>query len=441
LGQNHGTSIGFRFTKLGGRKVFFLDNLPERILKAKLHAEKILVDQESRIMEITEHNHAKVLQAFQEEKVTTYHLIGSTGYGLGDSGREVLDRVMAKILGTEAALVRGQFVSGTHAIAAALFGVLRPGDHFISVSGDPYDTLEEVIGIRGEGQGSLLDFGVTYNSIPLNEQGKIQYSLFKDVIRSNTKMLIIQRSRGYAWRNSLSIAEISELVKFVRTNYPHLIIFVDNCYGELVEKLEPGDVGVDLLAGSLIKNLGGSLAPTGGYIAGKKELVDKAAFRLTAPGIGGEVGATYAWQQHFFQGLFFSPLTVSESIRGAIFSAAFWQALGFEVNPLPETPRTDLIQAVKLGTKDRMIAFCQGLQKGSPIDSHILPIPSGMPGYEDEVIMAGGTFIQGATSEFSADGPLRDPFIAYQQGGISMTYVKFGNLLAAQKLWQQGLLK
>jgi cystathionine beta-lyase family protein involved in aluminum resistance len=421
--------------------VFFLDSLPDLILTARSHAEHILSVQEPRITEIMEYNHAKVLHAFQEEKVTSYHLQGSTGYGLGDSGREALDRVMARILGSEAALVRGQFVSGTHAIAAALFGVLRPGDHFVSVSGDPYDTLEEVIGIRGSGQGSLMDFGVSYDTIPLNEKGQIQYSLFENVIKPCTKMLIVQRSRGYAWRNSLDITQISELAQFVREHYPQLYIFVDNCYGELVEKLEPCDVGVDLVAGSLIKNLGGSLAPTGGYIAGRKELVEKAAYRLTAPGIGGEVGATFEWQQHFFQGLFFSPLTVAESIRGSIFSAAFWQALGFEVNPLPETPRTDLIQAVKLNSRERMIAFCQGLQKGSPIDSHVLPIPSGMPGYEDEVIMAGGTFIQGATSEFSADGPLREPYVAYQQGGISMTYVKFGNILAAHKLWEQGLLK
>ncbi len=421
--------------------MFFLEDLPDLIQKAKLNAENVLKMQEPRILEIMEFNHAKVLHAFQAEQVTSYHLHGSTGYGLGDSGREVLDRVMARILGAEAALVRGQFVSGTHAIAAALFGVLRPGDHFVSVSGDPYDTLEEVIGLRGEGQGSLMDYGISYDAIPLDGEGHIQYSLFKEVLKSNTKMLILQRSRGYAWRNSLNISKISELVEFVRQHYPNLIIFVDNCYGELVEKLEPGDVGVDLVAGSLIKNLGGSLAPTGGYIAGRKELVEKAAYRLTAPGIGGEVGATLEWQQLFFQGLFFSPLTVSESIRGSIFSAAFWQTLGCEVNPLPESPRTDLIQAVKLGSEERMIAFCQGLQKGSPIDSHVLPIPAGMPGYEDAVIMAGGTFIQGATSEFSADGPLREPYIAYQQGGISMTYVKFGNILAAKKLWEQGLLK
>lgn len=236
------------------------------------------------------------------------------------------------------------------------------------------------------------------------------------------------------------ISQIKELVTFVRTSYPKMLIFVDNCYGELVEKQEPGDIGVDLMAGSLIKNLGGSLAPTGGYVAGRSDLVKLTAQRLTAPGIGEHMGATLEWQRLFYQGLFFSPLTVSESIKGAVFSAAFWRALGFEVHPEPEAPRTDLIQAIKLGSRDKMISFCQGLQKGSPVDSHVLPMPSAMPGYEDEVIMAGGTFIQGATSEFSADGPLREPYIVYQQGGISNTYVQMGNILAALNLWQQGLL-
>lgn len=418
-----------------------LENLPHKINEAKIYAEKILKEQEPVIEEISEYNHGKILKAFQDERISTYHLTGSTGYGLGDSGREALDAIMAKVLGTEAAMVRGQFVSGTHAIASALFGVLRPGDHFLSVSGDPYDTLEEVIGVRGTGQGSLKELGVDYGVIPLSEKGEIQYSLFPDYIKPNTKMLILQRSRGYAWRNSIPIEQIAELVQYVRKHYPELIIFVDNCYGELVEKYEPGDVGVDLVAGSLIKNLGGTIAPTGGYVAGRKELVEKAACRLTAPGVGSDLGATLYWQLQFFQGLFFSPLTVKEALRGAIFSAAFWQALGFEVDPLPDAHRTDLIQAVKLQSKERMVAFCQGFQKGSPVDSHVLPIPSEMPGYEDEVIMSGGTFIQGATSEFSADGPLREPYVVYQQGGISMFYVKFGNILAAQALWEQGLLK
>ncbi|KUO76583.1 MAG: hypothetical protein APF81_16765 [Desulfosporosinus sp. BRH_c37] len=419
----------------------YLDpNWPEFIRKAVADAEETLLRQLPQIQKIATHNHEKVLRAFQAERVSTYHLQGTTGYGLGDSGREVLDRVVARILGTPAALVRGQFVSGTHALAAALFGVLRPGDHVISVSGPPYDTLEEVIGIRGKGQGSLIDFGVSYDAIPLDSQGKLEYALLSNCITDKTRMLMVQRSCGYAWRNSLMIAELQELVNFVKNNYPHLLIFVDNCYGELVEMLEPGDIGVDLMAGSLIKNLGGSLAPTGGYVAGRADLVKLTAQRLTAPGIGEYMGATLEWQRLFYQGLFFSPLTVTESIKGSVFTAAFWRSLGFEVHPEPEAPRTDLIQAVKLESRDKMISFCQGLQKGSPIDSHVLPIPSGMPGYEDEVIMAGGTFIQGATSEFSADGPLREPYIVYQQGGISSTYVQMGNILAALNLWKQGLL-
>lgn len=420
--------------------MYFDSDWPELIRKAVVEAEEILLAQLPEIQEISTHNHEKVLQAFQAERVSTYHLQGTTGYGLGDSGREVLDRVVARILGTEAALVRGQFVSGTHAIAAALFGVLRPGDHLISVSGPPYDTLEEVIGLRGKGQGSLMDFGVSYDAIPLDSEGKLQYDLLKNTLTNNTRVLMVQRSSGYTWRNSLMISQLKELVSFTRYNYPQLIIFVDNCYGELVEKQEPGNIGADLIAGSLIKNLGGSLAPTGGYIAGRSDLVELSAQRFTAPGIGGHMGASLEWQRLFYQGLFFSPLTVSESIKGAIFSAAFWRALGFEVNPEPEAPRTDLIQAVKLGSRARMISFCQGLQKGSPVDSHVLPIPSEMPGYEDEVIMAGGTFIQGATSEFSADGPLREPYIVYQQGGISNTYVRMGNIYAALNLWRKGLL-
>lgn len=417
-----------------------INNLPQPIQEAITYAERALAEQAAYLSEISDHNHTKVLQAFQAERVTSYHLHGTTGYGLGDSGRETLDRVAARILGTDAALVRGQFVSGTHAIAAALFGILRPGEHLLSVSGAPYDTLEEVIGIRGIGQGSLLDFGISYDAIPLDEHGRIQYDLLRQAVKPQTRLFIVQRSRGYAWRESLSIAQLEELVQFTRHEFPGVLIFVDNCYGELVEKLEPGNVGVDLMAGSLIKNLGGSLAPSGGYIAGRKELVDLAAQRLTAPGIGGEVGATLEWQRLFYQGLFFSPSTVMEALKGAIFAAALWSKLGFEVHPQPDSKRTDLIQAVKLGTREKMLAFCQGLQKGSPIDSHVIPLPAGMPGYEDEVIMAGGTFIQGATSEFSADGPLREPFIVYQQGGISCTYVKNGNILAAKTLWDQGLL-
>lgn len=418
-----------------------LDNTwPERIRRAYAEADALLLQQSAELDQIIYFNHQKVLQAFQSENISAYDLNGSTGYGLGDEGREKLDRVFAHVLGTEAALVRGQFVSGTHAIATALFGILRPGDKLVSISGTPYDTLEEVIGLQGEGKGSLKDFGVEYADIPLGSDGSIQYDLFPAVITPHTRLLMIQRSCGYAWRPSLTIAKLKEFIEFVHQNYPGVLIFVDNCYGELAEKEEPGDIGADLMAGSLIKNLGGTLAPTGGYIAGKKPLIELAAGRLTAPGIGREVGASLEWQRLFYQGLFFSPLTVGEALKGAIFTAGFWRALGYEVHPQPEEKRTDLIQAVKLGEREKMIAFCQGLQKGSPIDSHVLPIPAGMPGYQDEVIMAGGTFIQGATSEFSADGPLRPPYIVYQQGGISQTYVKMSNVLAALNLNQNGLL-
>jgi cystathionine beta-lyase family protein involved in aluminum resistance len=420
--------------------LFSFDNWPKLIQQAVLYADSILKEQEDYLHDLLSHNHVKVLNAFQEEKVNSYHLHGSTGYGLGDSGRDTLDSVFARILGAEAALVRGQFVSGTHAIACALFGILRPGDHFLSVSGQPYDTLEEVIGLRGSGQGSLKDLGVDFDLVPLDQDGQLQYELIKEAVTPKTRLLMVQRSRGYSWRNSISINSLAKLVTFVKQNFPGLIIFVDNCYGELVEKQEPCNVGADLIAGSLIKNLGGSIAPSGGYIAGKTKLVKLAAQRLTAPGIGAEVGATFEWQRQFYQGLFFSPLTVVEALKGAIFSAAFWKSLGYEVHPQPTSLRTDLIQAVKLASREKLITFCQGLQKGTPIDANVLPIPGEMPGYMDEVIMAGGTFIQGATSEFSADGPLREPYIVYQQGGISHTYVKIGNISAALSLWEKGLL-
>ena len=423
--------------------MYIKSDWPESIRQAIQKAEEVLLRQSPRLDEIAARNHEKVLRAFQAERVSAYHLQGTTGYGLDDVGREVLDQVVARILGTEAALVRGQFVSGTHAIAAALFGVLRPGDELLSVSGTPYDTLEEVIGLRGQGQGSLRDFGVTYKEVTLDSDGNLQLALIKEAVSEKTKMISVQRSRGYAWRNSLTIGQLKELADFVRQirqSYPQIILFIDNCYGELVEEEEPGEIGFDLMAGSLIKNLGGSLAPTGAYVAGRADLVKLASQRLTAPGVGGHMGASLEWQRLFYQGLFFSPLTVSEAVKGAVFAAAFWQALGFEVSPQPDSPRSDLIQAVKLGSREKMIAFCQGLQNGSPLDSHIKPVPAGMPGYEDEVIMAGGTFIQGSTSEFSADGPLREPYVVYQQGGISQTYIQLGNILAALKLWEQGLL-
>ncbi len=385
-------------------------------------------------------NHLKVLRAFQAEQVSEHHFCGTTGYGLGDYGRDCLDRVFARVFNCEAALVRSQIVSGTHAIALCLYGVLRPGDELVSAIGAPYDTLEELIGIRGEAPGSLRQMGIGYRQVDLTPDGEPDYRAIEAAIGPKTRMVSIQRSRGYAWRPSLDISTLGKIISTVKRIKPEAICFVDNCYGELVEREEPTDVGADLVAGSLIKNLGGGIAPMGGYVAGKAELVRLAAGRLTAPGIGGEVGATLGLNRLLFQGLYLSPVIVREALQGAVFAAALFEELGFEVSPDYAAKRTDLIQAIKLNSAAGMIAFCQGLQQGSAIDSHVAPEPSGMPGYGDEVIMAGGTFIQGATSELSADGPLREPFAVYLQGGLSFHYVRIGVLLAAQKMFEQGFI-
>ncbi|MFZ3171498.1 MAG: methionine gamma-lyase family protein [Carboxydocellales bacterium] len=380
------------------------------------------------------HNHRKVLSAFAEEKVSEYHLKGSTGYGYGDRGREVLERVMARVLGAEAALVRSQIVSGTHAIALALYGVLRPGDELLSVTGDPYDTLEEVIGLKGKSAGSLIDWGVTYRQVELLPDGSSDLEAISAAISPKTRMVAIQRSRGYSWRPSLDIGRLKKLITFIRGIKKDIIVFVDNCYGELVEAQEPTEVGADLIAGSLIKNLGGGLAPTGGYVAGREELVRLAANRWTAPGIGGAVGASLDLNRLLFQGLFLAPHVVGEALQGAVFTAALFSELGFQVSPLFNEERTDLIQAIKLGNRELLQAFCKGLQLASPIDSHVIPEPWAMPGYQDQVIMAGGTFIQGATIELSADGPMREPFAVYLQGGLCREHVKLGALLAAKNV-------
>lgn len=415
-------------------------NLPLKIAEAGSFAEEVLCRQNCIINKIAEHNHRKVLKAFQEAGVSAYDLTGTTGYGMGDSGREKLDRIAASIMGMENGVIRHQFVSGTHAIAAVLFGLLRPGDHFISVTGLPYDTLQQVIGLNGKHPGTLKDLGVTFDSLPLSATSGIQFDLLDKMVKPETRLLIIQRSKGYEWRSSLTLNQIEEFISMAKKAYPEIDIFVDNCYGELVEEREPGNIGADITAGSLIKNLGGTLAPTGGYIAGRKDLVEKALSRFTAPGIGRDIGATLDNLRILYQGLFLSPLTVSEAVKGAVYSAAFWQRLGFEVHPEPEDVRTDIVQGIKLGSRERMIAFCQGLQKGSPVDSHVLPLPSEMPGYENEIIMAGGTFIQGATSEFSADGPLREPYAVYMQGAVSHIYVKIANIQAALNLLENNLL-
>jgi len=366
---------------------------------------------------------ARVLDAFRAERVSVQHFASVSGYGHGDPGRQVLDRVFARVLQAEAAAVRLQFVSGTHAIAAALYGVLRPGDRLLALTGRPYDTLEEVIGLRGSGQGSLADFGISYDELALQPDGSIAWDGLADALAPPTRMVLIQRSCGYSWRPALSVAAIGELVERVRALRPGCLVFVDNCYGELVQEQEPPAVGADLIAGSLIKNLGGTIAPTGGYVAGRAELVEQACCRLTAPGIGSEGGTSFDLNRLLFQGLFLAPQMVAEALIGAELVARTFADLGFAVNPLPGAARSDVIQAVRLGAAEPLRQVCRAFQAASPVGSYLDPVPAPMPGYASELVMAGGTFIDGSTSEFSADAPLREPYVLYAQGGSHHAHV------------------
>ncbi|MBK4730600.1 methionine gamma-lyase family protein [Oxynema sp. CENA135] len=365
----------------------------------------------------------RVLGAYRQYRVGVHHFASVSGYGHDDLGRETLDRVFADIVGAQAAAVRVQFVSGTHAIACALYGVLRPGDELLAVAGAPYDTLEEVIGLRGEGQGSLLDFGITYRQLDLTETGEIDWEGLATAIAPETRVVSIQRSCGYSWRRSLALADIERIVKLVKAQNPETICFVDNCYGEFIETREPTAVGADLIAGSLIKNPGGTIATAGGYVAGRADLVEAATCRLTAPGIGSSGGATFEQNRLLFQGLFLAPQMVGEAMKGNHLTALVFDRLGYPVNPAPMAPRRDIIQAVKLGSRDKLIAFCRAIQQHSPVGSYLDPVPAPMPGYESQLVMAGGTFIDGSTSEFSADGPLREPYIVFCQGGTHWTHV------------------
>jgi cystathionine beta-lyase family protein involved in aluminum resistance len=368
-------------------------------------------------------NIRRVLTAFRNHRVGTHHFASVSGYGHGDLGREVLDRVFAEIVGAEAAAVRVQFVSGTHAIASCMYGVLRPGDELLSVVGDPYDTLEEVIGTRGENQGSLKDLGVSYRRLDLLPDGSIDWENLATAIKPQTRMVTIQRSCGYAWRSSLTVAEIGRICEIVKRQNPNTVCFVDNCYGEFIETQEPTAVGADLIAGSLIKNPGGTIATAGGYVAGKADLVELACCRLTAPGIGSFGGATFDQHRLMYQGLFLAPQMVGEAMKGNHLVAYVMDRLGYPVNPAPLAPRRDVIQAVKLGSPEKILAFCKAIQQWSPIGSYLEPIAAEMHGYESELVMAGGTFIDGSTSEFSADGPLREPFVVFCQGGTHYTHV------------------
>ncbi|MGN7386731.1 aminotransferase class I/II-fold pyridoxal phosphate-dependent enzyme [Sporosarcina sp. SAFN-015] len=385
-------------------------------------------------------NQRKVLAAFRKNMVSDFHLTGSTGYGYDDSGRDVLEQVYADTFGAEACLVRNQIISGTHAISLSLFGVLRPGDELLYITGKPYDTLESIVSGNGEDTGSLIDYGITYKHIDLKEDGTVDFEEVKKNIHTKTKMVGIQRSKGYSDRPSFRVDEIGEMVQFIKSVNPHIIVFVDNCYGEFVETKEPVEVGADLMAGSLIKNPGGGLARTGGYIAGRADLVKKCAYRMTSPGIGAEAGASLDTLLEMYQGFFLAPHVVSQAVKGALFTAGFLDSYGFDTTPHYSAKRTDLIQSVNFGNAEQMIAFCRTIQENSPINAHYAPEPSYMPGYSDDVIMAAGTFIQGSSIELTADGPIRPPYTAYVQGGLTYEHVKAAVMSSVDKLLKDKMM-
>ncbi|MGF9714119.1 MULTISPECIES: aminotransferase class I/II-fold pyridoxal phosphate-dependent enzyme [Paenibacillus] len=412
----------------------------DRVLRLMEQAEQKIEEKLKDIDRVVDRNQWKVIRAFQKHKVSDYHFAASTGYGYNDRGREVLDLVYADVFGAEAALVRPHFVSGTHTIGTALFGVLRPGDELLMITGRPYDTLHKVIGKPGDGNGSLQDWGISYGEVGLLEDGSPDYAEIARRIGPSTKVIGIQRSRGYAWRPSFTVSRIAEMVRFVKEIRPDIIVFVDNCYGEFTELTEPTEVGADLIAGSLIKNPGGALAETGGYIAGKAKYVELASYRLTAPGIGGEVGAMLGTTRSIYQGLFLAPHLVGQAVKGSVFAAAVFEQLGFTTSPHWSDPRTDLIQAIQFTGAEHLIAFVQGIQQAAAVDAHVVPEPWDMPGYEHPVIMAAGTFIQGGSLELSADAPIREPYIAYMQGGLTYSHCKMGVLTAIQNMIDRGLL-
>ncbi|WP_251549221.1 aminotransferase class I/II-fold pyridoxal phosphate-dependent enzyme [Neobacillus muris] len=403
--------------------------------------EQQIAEVHKQIEERMETNQFRVLQSFQKHRVSDSHFIPSTGYGYDDIGRDTLERVYADVFGGEAGLVRPQIISGTHAISIALFGVLRPSDELLYITGKPYDTLEEIVGIRGSGIGSLREFGISYDSVALTSEGAMDWDAIAKKITPKTKMIGIQRSKGYAVRPSFTVTEIGEMIKFVKEIKQDVVVFVDNCYGEFVEEIEPCHVGADLMAGSLIKNPGGGIAKTGGYIVGKKEWVEACSYRMTSPGIGAEAGASLYSLQEMYQGFFLAPHVVGQALKGAVFTAAMLEKLGMNSSPIWNAKRTDLIQSVQFDERDKMVAFCQAIQFASPINSYVTPHPSYMPGYEDDVIMAAGTFIQGASLELTADGPIRPPYVAYVQGGLTYEHVKIAICLALDHLAEKELIE
>lgn len=399
-----------------------------------------LSDQFRHIDQVAEFNQAKVIAAMQKNRVNATHFNLSTGYGYDDEGRDNLERVYADCFGAEAALVRPQITCGTHALALALGANLLPGDELLSPVGGPYDTLEEVIGIRPS-PCSLKEYGVSYRQVDLLPGGGFDYDGIRAAINEKTKLITIQRSKGYATRPSYSVEEIGKLIAFCKECKPDVLCMVDNCYGEFVETQEPTNVGADMVVGSLIKNLGGGLAPTGGYVCGRKECIERCAYRLSAPGLGREVGANLGLLTSFYQGLFLAPTVVSSAVRGAVFAAGCYEKLGFRVVPGSGESRRDIIQAVELGSREAMVAFCKGIQSAAPVDSYVTPEPWAMPGYESEVIMAAGAFVQGASIELSADGPIRPPYAVYFQGGLTWFHAKLGILMSIQKLLDAGIIE
>lgn len=413
--------------------------ISSKVLEFGKAIEEELKERFSAIDETAEYNQMKVLKAMQDCRVSDIHFAATTGYGYNDLGRDTLEDVYAKAFHGESALVRPQLISGTHALHIALSGNLRPGDELLSPVGKPYDTLEEVIGIR-DSVGSLKEYGVVYRQADLLPDGSFDYDSIAKAINEKTKLVTIQRSKGYATRPTLSVEKIGELIAFVKGIKPDVICMVDNCYGEFVERMEPTDVGADMIVGSLIKNPGGGLAPIGGYIVGRKDCIDRASYRLSAPGLGKEVGASLGLNQSFFQGLFLSPTVVAGALKGAIFAANIYERLGFDVVPNGTESRHDIIQAVTFGKPEGVIAFCQGIQAAAPVDSFVSPEPWDMPGYDAPVIMAAGAFVQGSSIELSADGPIKPPYAVYFQGGLTWYHAKLGILMSLQKLIEAGLI-
>lgn len=408
-------------------------NIDEKVIKASEKAMKLCRERFKEIEEVQEYFQLKMLAAFQKARVSESSFSGSTGYGYGDVGRETLDKVYADVFDAEDALVRHNFVCGTHALTVALFGVLRPGDKMLCVTGTPYDTLRPVIGIEGNYSGSLKDFGIIYDEVPLDSKGSPDYDLIEKTVESDTKVVYIQRSRGYELRPSLLIDQIEKIAAIAKKKAPDCIVMLDNCYGEFTEKKQPLTCGVDLMIGSLIKNPGGGIAPTGGYIAGKKDLVEKCSYRLTTPGLGKEVGATLGHNRELFLGTFNAPQVTGEAIKTAVFASALFSILGYKVTPTYDEKRSDIIQVIELQKPEMMVAFCRGLQKGSPVDSFVVPEPWDMPGYESKVIMAAGAFTLGSSIELSADGPIREPYALWLQGGLNFHSGKLGVMLAANE--------